>query len=373
MKLKLLAIGGALAVLAIGTVFTSGGSARADGGPHVSGQSVTTDACAGCHRAHTAAAPDLLKASESTLCFTCHDGTAATTKPDAGVTTGGGALRAGGFNAAYINTQDQTWSRHVTTCGTGTDPHEYGTGASNTPTTAACGTNSAAQILLLNSVLAMATTTPPNPTAVTSRHQVETPTQNTSGAPTGTIWAYAGAGAGTLALKCTSCHDPHGTGGYRILRSNPLGDSGTSMTDKFTTGVTIPDDGTAPHNYATTNYFDVSYAPSTPDMTTGTGISAWCAQCHQKYLANTGSYGDLSKSGDSTKYMHATTSYAPTCIKCHAAHGTNAVISGGSDPVGGNYAGNVTYPDGTSAASTAVNTRLLKVDNRGICQKCHKR
>ncbi len=363
MKTKLVAIGAGLALLAIGTVWSNGDSARADNGPHIANQSVTTDACAGCHRAHTAQAPDLLKASETTLCFTCHDGTAATTMPDSGKTTGNAALRAGGFNLAYINTADQTWSRHVSGCAAGTDSHEYGVGASNVPVTPACGNNDAATKLLLDSVLALDATGAGQ--AVTSRHEVQTLTQNLGGSPTKAIYG----GTGTLALKCTTCHDPHGTGGYRILRPTPLGDAAAG-TDKFTAGVLVTDE--TPKSYGTTNYFDVGYVPSTPNMTTGTGISAWCAQCHQKYLSNTGAWGDLTKSGDGVNYMHATTSYAPSCIKCHAAHGTDAVISGGSGPAGLNYAGTLDYPNG-DAHRDANNTRLLKVDNRGICQKCHKR
>ena len=48
--------------------------------PHGPYDSMRTDACAGCHRAHTAKSVDLLPqvSPQSTLCFTCHDGTGAT-------------------------------------------------------------------------------------------------------------------------------------------------------------------------------------------------------------------------------------------------------------------------------------------------------
>lgn len=56
--------------------------ARADGGPHQatinSGTAGLSGDCAGCHRAHTAEAADLLKAALPGLCLTCHDGTGAT-------------------------------------------------------------------------------------------------------------------------------------------------------------------------------------------------------------------------------------------------------------------------------------------------------
>ena len=52
--------------------------ALADGGPHVANTNngsltLTADSCAGCHRAHTAQGPYLIKASSETLlCLSCH-------------------------------------------------------------------------------------------------------------------------------------------------------------------------------------------------------------------------------------------------------------------------------------------------------------
>jgi predicted CXXCH cytochrome family protein len=45
--------------------------------PHLPDTSLIADTCSACHRAHTASGPDLLAEPEpeSTLCFTCHDGT----------------------------------------------------------------------------------------------------------------------------------------------------------------------------------------------------------------------------------------------------------------------------------------------------------
>jgi hypothetical protein len=44
------------------------------------------------------------------------------------------------------------------------------------------------------------------------------------------------------------------------------------------------------------------------------------------------------------------------CITCHFAHGTNAQITG--------YASNV---------APANDSALLRLDNRGVCQDCHKK
>ena len=112
-RLALLLAGGALWILLAAT------PAFADGGPHVlvnnNGTAGLAGDCAACHRAHTAQAADLLKASEPGLCLTCHDGTGATTDVVDGVQyspTGNasfqqstvlGALRGGGFSYALID------------------------------------------------------------------------------------------------------------------------------------------------------------------------------------------------------------------------------------------------------------------------------
>src|ERR1035437_4200451 len=59
---------------AVSLLIGGGVPASADNGPHVKGVSpnMISDACASCHRAHTAKAPYLLKQSQETLCFTCH-------------------------------------------------------------------------------------------------------------------------------------------------------------------------------------------------------------------------------------------------------------------------------------------------------------
>jgi predicted CXXCH cytochrome family protein len=110
-RLAVLLAGGALWLL------LSASAAFADGGPHQltvnSGTAGLSGDCAACHRAHTAQAADLLKASMPGLCLTCHDGTGATTNvvdgyqfvPDgAGDPTSAvlGALRGGGFDYALI-------------------------------------------------------------------------------------------------------------------------------------------------------------------------------------------------------------------------------------------------------------------------------
>ncbi len=105
--------------------------ALADGGPHIKGQYGNTPAeCAGCHRAHSATAPDILQQPMPALCYTCHGAGATGSELDAqdgaafaagqahvaGSPAGQftGALRAGGFEYALINTADQGNNRLAT-------------------------------------------------------------------------------------------------------------------------------------------------------------------------------------------------------------------------------------------------------------------
>ncbi|MCF6278134.1 MAG: hypothetical protein L3J16_05210, partial [Anaerolineales bacterium] len=215
----------------------------ADNGPH-GGYTATTDACAGCHRAHTAGAAKLLVAQVPNLCITCH-GTSATgadtniedgiyverdgntESPAEGIANRG--LKGGGFVNALIDTN---WD--------------------------------------LVAVSAPATS------------------QHTFDGTASTMWGNgainSGAGQTNVALTCTSCHDPHGnastTNGptYRLLRAIPT-DSGAGS------GVDVTDES-AKH-YAVSNgdnqYFGENYGSR------GAQISNWCAQCHTRHAAPSGS------------------------------------------------------------------------------------
>jgi predicted CXXCH cytochrome family protein len=173
-------------------------TAQADNGPHGS-FTATTDACASCHRSHTAQYGNnaLLIVDPETLCLSCHDGTGAATNVVDGVyvaaagaaTEGinGQSLWAGGFEHALMNS---AWSGSFT----------------------------------FNPALV------PQSRETTSMHSLAT---------SGIVWG-SGANnsqAGNITLECTSCHDPHGTAGwnvatntrvasYRLLRWQPQGSNG---------------------------------------------------------------------------------------------------------------------------------------------------
>ncbi len=305
--------GAALALL----VLMAGGAphASADAGPHVAtGSDATPDKCAGCHRIHTGQNEFLLKDAGTIegFCYSCHGagGPGSDLAAQSGVLYGSpsgppyggksavGALRGGGFDTALIKTDDAT-------------PDMIG--ALTTPAT------------------------------TQSWHTVD--------GTAGTLWGNGAIGSGvgpSYALECTSCHDPHGNGQYRILRSIPTGSGATAVT------VT---DQPNPKTYGTTNYLYMGGPVSLAQ------ISSWCATCHTRYRATN---SPPVNSGDAIyTYRHRSDgSSNRACITCHASHGTNAAMTG-------LYSSTVEWPGGGSGTTDNNNSRLLKMNNRGICIKCH--
>ena len=416
--------------LVVAWLFLAAIPAMADGGPHVvasgSGASaLTSDSCAGCHRAHTAQGEGLLNTAEA-LCLTCHgaQSSGATTDIMTGVqyvsgdehnVAGGagtqlGALRNGGFVQARIDSGSP--ARWLTTNLLSEASHQR----------AKVRAGAAAD--------------------VTSAH-LKLP-ESAIDAP-GVAWGNgannSGPGPG-VDLTCVSCHNPHGNGQYRILNPVPSPDvlSGT-FTPLSLPGAAIQDspvdpdgdpqngienptknytvlqvkgvhalnqEGTAAANATYLLYArDVLDARSaTPtktwpagsylatggdywhvrvpwNSTTGandapngipsnsgalvafnTQMTAWCAACHTRYPSATAE----EPSGDSLfTYRHETIGNR-ACTTCHVAHGSNARMEGP-------YSLTMPFPDGTtvtySIGGTTGDSRLLKVDNRGTCQLCH--
>ncbi len=298
---------------------TGAQNASADAGPHVAtGSDATPDKCAGCHRIHTGQNEYLLKDAGTIeqFCYACHGSGGpgsdlavqegalygSPSGPPYGGKTAVGALRGGGFESARIRTDDAT-------------PDRIGT-------------------------LAASATTQ-------SWHTVD-------GTTTGTMWGNGDIGAPTTlpvgpsyTMDCASCHDPHGNGQYRILRSVPTGSGAAAVT------VT---DQPNPKTYGTTNYLYMD--GGTVNLIQ---ISSWCATCHTRYLASSEAatadpiYTNRHRSDGSSNRA---------CITCHASHGSNAAMTG-------SYSSTVEWPGGGAGTTDNNNSRLLKMDNRGICIKCH--
>ena len=301
-------------LLALGTVSL----ASANGGPH-GGYTATTDACAGCHRAHTASGANLLIVTDTfTLCMTCHDsaGTGADTNVEDGLYTA---------------------ARSTTTVGAAntTDGGDLlGGGFTNYLTV-----------------------------GVTSAHEVD-------GSSTNVAWGNgvargAGAAITDATFTCASCHDPHGSTNYRILNTTINGNAVV---------VTQVDEGVQ-------DYDDEDWPAD---------MSNACVACHDSYHDNA-----LAKDGtsdthnvdmafdaginlgvDNPETLGYLTYYLPladtgvtdivTCNTCHLSHGSSAAMTGSAD--GG--------PDGSGSVpgdTTATDSALLRLDNRGTCEVCHQK
>jgi predicted CXXCH cytochrome family protein len=263
--------------------------ASANAGPH-GGYTLTTSACAGCHRAHTAVSPYLLKADdEFALCTSCHGGNV-TTDVLHGVQTGATKLNG--------------------------DPKPLNGGG----------------------FVETAGGVP-----VTSRHNIDGlpgsgPTLTAWGSQNGDGTPVADVGVGVQGdLECTSCHNPHGSTNYRILN-----DAGTDSNKwvpndpdllkwvsyqvlatrddapnyGFDNGnindcpppntpvgaSPTPYGGLDPNGNGTGNRCKLrytsgvllatpaaAYVTTTPGVPAYLGMSAFCATCHKSYLTLSGS------------------------------------------------------------------------------------
>jgi cytochrome c553 len=212
--------------------------------------------------------------------------------------------------------------------------------------------------------------------------------------PKNIIWGNTSSGAdaygkniASTPLTCSDCHDPHGNGHYRILRSIPKGSGLTSG------GQDLPDETTK--EYTTTNYWtQYSSANMSSEPWTATQMSNWCSTCHTLY--NSSSSADPSESAI-FKYRHKTngtalpsrsTSPYPSdtfpvqCLQCHVSHGSNANFV---NPARTPSSARIPWPDdplaisgGRTSAATRTTDRtgfyestLLKIDSRGTCVACH--
>lgn len=203
-------------LLAAGTLwlFLAAIPAFADGGPHVASvnsgsTSLTADGCAGCHRAHTASGEGLLvEATEEALCLSCHGATGTGSAVDVitgvqyvGDTIDGpvppgksddpilGYLRNGGFDQAHMGGSDGQMMRIGYF-------------------------RSAVDVSFRMKVPVEATADD-----VTSAHL------DLDGAggvtDSGKIWGH-GLSGGTnpvVDMKCSSCHNVHGNGQFRVLNT----------------------------------------------------------------------------------------------------------------------------------------------------------
>lgn len=387
-----------------------------------------TDACAACHRTHTAISAYLIAAPNSnSLCTTCHwGGTSADTDVKDGVYTASGE-------------PDNVWGQDG-------------------------GKLLAGGFMNIGGA------------ASTSQHILNTP-----------IEAFGSDTGATVTLDCMSCHSPHmdkaNQNQYRLLRLRPNGAS---------PAVSIPWNGpwtdSSQTVKATTTggyraYTEKDFDPTTPGIQYYTNnykdnVDEWCIACHTRYrirgdgLSKIGDtltsgttlpagttatssidvgliggdwtlvepytllaewtltgnvtlagsisrlngddynagdvYGEVPRfrhatdikiqgetdpfnwlsyrlitdlpledfAGDdgtgstpAEKYTHRYTEDKMTCLTCHRSHGTDVVMTGYADFANSLYAGDRKKPDGSPGLPT--NSMLLRLPNRGVCVSCH--
>jgi len=340
-----------------------------------------TDACAGCHRAHTSVSTitwgdkfgerktALLVTAESEMwkfCYACHDNTS---------------------QGAVTNVEEGVYEDTADTNGT------FGTMLNG----GAFGIYTGSDFL-------------GNP--ITSSHIVddswvawggglpgETPATADGLDSTGTVTG----GGDPIFMDCATCHDPHGTSNYRLLKDSvngnkvggyiPTADPNAPTPDAWvqSTEVGFPDGGFEIHEMTATvlgyvpNYTEPQYAKGYDAATMvenpAKGMSGWCGGCHTSYVdtrreiaksdgttysavaqdfnANDGmgmalrhkhpvnvplsNYIDFASMGNTMRVSSgvplahdkaetgAATDEATDwleCLTCHRAHGTSAIMTG---------------------------------------------
>jgi predicted CXXCH cytochrome family protein len=269
-----------ITLIACAFVFASTSAAFANFGPH-GGYASDTDMCASCHRAHTAV---------SSL----------------GWTDSQGATRAEGSALLISDANNMTTYCYV--C--------HGDGAPGANTNVQSGvydgdpgaTNSSVDTTLNGGGFArIGGFSGPNSKTVMSSHGVD------SGTPANYIrWGFKDptSGASVLtamaAFTCTSCHDPHGSSNYRILKdvTNTIRTGGYVGTAETPDAWVISNEQGFPsaNGFSKGSQGQLEIAAYKPSYTIpqysqkgGRSMTVWCSACHTAYIqpSSTYSYGAL--------------------------------------------------------------------------------
>jgi len=248
------------------------GTASANGGPH-GGYTATTDACAGCHRAHTAVGPNLLvETSTYALCMTCHGSTAGGADTDV-------------LDGYYLHTRSSSAEGQTLTGDyNGTMPPPGGS-----PTAG----------ILLGGGFAyyrgIAITSTHDATGASGRAAWGNGDLRTDSTPTNIA---------DTQFNCASCHDPHGSSNYRILK--------TTVNGTHAVSVSVVDEGAANKDYDNEHWAAPTFSGATPPLVTQ-GQSMLCAGCHSSYhvtRADSGTDKTTNGTGD-TDYGGDVTTFSP--------------------------------------------------------------
>lgn len=438
-------------VLALVIVLATAGVAYANFGPH-GGYIGDTDACAGCHRAHTSfssiqrteylnGAPigtvgsALLVSNAENMtefCNACHGELA----PGASTNVVAGIFDSGPSALIGDTTVDET-------------PTNPDGGAASE---ALYVTNSTFAATLNGGGFQTMEGTDSDPiaagTAVSSAHSMQGLTLtgesalNNNSAP---MWGFGSAVSTSRTslgdFTCTSCHDPHGSSNYRLLKDTLPGDTrvGGYLADGVTPDPFVvsaeegyPANGWEKHVNPNTGGYVPNYtaAEYRNNGNMAENISGWCAGCHTEYSKSGTAYdyeGDMADGVNEVQdtvtgvvyYRHpvnrvvaditsSSLAVEPTisadlplevdmaadaqemwalnestigCLTCHRAHGTNASMSGWAEssltynatPADGAPEWSVELDDGSGGVNPNKSSALLRLDNRGVCERCHNK
>ncbi|MBI4200875.1 MAG: cytochrome c3 family protein [Chloroflexi bacterium] len=244
--------------------------------------------------------------------------------------------------------------------------------------------------------------------AITSRHNAD-PADNSL-----YPWGYnANTGQNTNALssplQCTSCHNPHGTANYRLLKEKV--NTQTVVVRAYYSSAFTKDEGgagivTTPADKYTQEYYGSAGTGGAPTTAAQGSIASLCGACHTAYPSTGASVAYTA--GSVTHYRHKTempytawtnpetglpvtnnpessplsgfpalrlasssteTNTIVTCLTCHRVHGSTSNMSG--------YAlmktfGGLGDNDLTPSQTAASISTLLYTNNRGMCEACHQ-
>jgi hypothetical protein len=276
-------------------VLVASGTAFANFGPH--GMYTTdTDGCAACHRAHTSfssltwtggdgsgprSALLISNASEMTdFCYACHgDGAqGASTNVqsgifDSGPTTGMGDATSSTLNPATFYVSNSSYN----------------------------ATLNAGGFELLGAAK-----------PIMSAHDMKGLKVGTNPVPWGYLDPSSGSSSQNLigSFRCTSCHDPHGSSNYRLLKDNVNGweRGGYNLDGSPKPWVISNEENYPPGGFkkGEDGYTDQQLQPYRPNYTSpqysqyqiGKNMSGWCSGCHTAYASQDSTYTYLSGMGD---------------------------------------------------------------------------
>lgn len=237
-----------------------------------------------------------------------------------------------------------------------------------------------------------------------------------------------------IVMDCGTCHDPHGSANYRLLKSyvdsEYVGGYVAGAPDPFVISIEpgFPyagfQTGVAAAGY-TPNYTVPNYAKGYDDANSNgsydageeraaRGMSGWCAGCHDHYISKETTYNAGDGAGLKFRHRHPINvqldnydgadasnmvanvasldaSGVPVahdfseqgakasdmgdwveCLTCHRAHGTRATMEGFASEAG---MASVVNEDGFSTNPYVGSevSALLRLDNRSACQTCHRK